>query len=196
MSVHKHERLAQLLGQGARPDDAIKLVGMSTAYYNRLKDTDEFVRLLQIEINSEKLDADDKAIAASKLEEHDAHTEHRIREDKWDVLEAKLLDRVSTLLPMAELKDANKTLDILSRRRSSNKTADAAMIAAGRPAQQVLVSLNLPEYQREKIISDNVVTTNQGEVIQAGGRALTAMDTDTVMEMLETSKTAVLIDDL
>lgn len=187
--MHKHERLAQLLAQGYHSREATAIVGISEAYYNRLKDSAEFLELLRVYAAPDKLqDPEAQSVAQSRLADHTAYDEHELREDKWSILEAKTLNAALSAVGTADLKDVNKTLDILARRRASNKQADAALIAAKSPGKQVLVTLNLPDYQREKILSDNVLVTDTNEVIRAGSRDLTALPTESVLDLLETSK--------
>lgn len=187
--MHKHERLAQLLAQGHHSKEATAIVGISEAYYNRLKDSPEFLDLLRVYAAPDRLeDPEAYSAAQARLADHTAYDEHELREDKWAALEARTLNAALAVVGTADLKDVNKTLDILARRRASNKHADAALLAAKNPGQQVLVTLNLPDYQREKILSDNVVVTNTNEVIRAGSRDLSALPTESVLDMLEASK--------
>ena len=184
--MHKHERLAQLIGQGIPQKEACAVVGVSAAYFNRLKDTQEFIDYLRIYVNSDKIeDPAHKEKALAVLEHTD---EMAIAEDRWLALENQVIQKAMDSLPLADLKDVNKTLDIVSKRRASNKHADAAMRAAANgPGHQVtLVTLALPDYQREAIIAEDaaIVRTNQGEIIEAGGRALAPMSTDSVLDLL------------
>lgn len=197
--MHKHQRLAKLIGQGIDPKHALGVVGMSEAYYKRLATDAAFVEMLQIELNSDNIEGESKELALAKLEDHTEADEHAIRENRWAALEAATLDKVVHMLPMAELKDVNNTLKILASRRSASKQADAAMLAAQNPSH-TLVTLNLPDYQRSKILDGNsvLVQTNQGQVIKAGSRDLTAMPTEDVLDLLQqdSDRMTVSVDDL
>ncbi len=184
--MHKHERLAQLIGQGLKPKEALTLTGVSEAYFSRLKDTEEFKEHLRLYAAPDK--AYDQEAAAAHLAEHTANTEHELREDKWAALEAATLNSALASIPMAELKDVNKTLDILAKRRVGHNVAAAMHKSAD--AQIQLVTLALPQHTRERIIDAQVVTTSQGEVIKAGERDLTPLSTASVADLLEASRPA------
>lgn len=174
--MHKHERLAKLIGQGMSPKQAISLVGVSEAYFKRLKDTPDFTALLSSYVNP------------SLEDEHSPIDEANLLEDKWSALEAQALDTALKQLPFAELKDINKTLDTLSKRKVGASMAHAAHKAADAHIQ--LVTLSLPEHTRLSILEGQaeVVTTNEGEVIRAGSRDLAPLSTESVASLLEEAR--------
>lgn len=192
--IHKHQRLATLIGQGIKATEACDIVGISKAYYSRLSSTEEFKELLRVYAAPDNVSTEQaKAKLPAIWEEHDEGQEAELREDRWSALEAAALRQATSHLATAELKDLNKTLSIIAQRRSSNKSADAAMLAAKKPAAAVLVTLNLPAYQREQIVKDNeasIVTTSSGEVVSVDGRELLPMATADVTEILDNHKEA------
>ena len=119
-------------------------------------------------------------------DEHSLQAEAEQIEDKWAALETQAIEKALAALPMAELKDINKTLDIVAKRRVGGAMADAAKLAASNPKIQ-LVTLRLPETQQRAIIDAQaeVVTNSTGEVVRAGNRDLAALSTDGVTELLE-----------
>lgn len=184
--MHKHERLAKLIAQDMKPKQAIALVGISESYFNRLKDTEDFQDLL-------------RKYVIPQDTEHSLMSEQEHIEDKWSALEAQALNTALSQLPLAEMKDVNRTLDILAKRKVGQGMVSAAHRAASNPKIQ-LVTLRLPEHTHKQLIDAQaeIVTTSENEVIKAGERELAPMSTDSVAQLLEKAnpRAEISVDDL
>lgn len=184
--MDKHQRLARLIAQDMKPKQAAALVGVSESYFKRLSETDEFKELLK------------SYVYPDENKEHSYQAEQDHIEDKWSALEAQALNSALQQLPTAELKDINRTLDIMAKRRVGAGMVSAAQKAASNP-NITMVTLRLPEHTHRQLIDAQaeIVTTSENEVIKAGDRELAPLSTESVAKLLEEAKApALTVEDL
>lgn len=180
--MHKHDRIAQLIAEDTKPEEALRLVGMTLGYYERLKGTIEFQKTVAVLSYGETcvgvLEAAgdgvqrlsegalvtqeeyDQVMERFGKEEREAaiKSEQAVKEDRWAVLESAALKNAISLVSISDLKDVNVTLGVLAKRegyRRDSGIRQGGMLLGEVPVQAVLVSLVLPAYQKQELMKLN-----------------------------------------
>lgn len=152
------DRILNLLGQGIAPVIVAQTVGCNPSYISQLLQEEEF------------------ALAVAKLRCEGIEKEVN-RDNKYDALEDKLLEKLENVLPfMLKPRDI---LDALTRINAAKRRATVGVSETG-TGKTTIINLTLPT-----IVVQKYQTNQNNEVIDVSGRALINLPPQTLLKSLE-----------
>ena len=149
------ERIKNLLGSGLRPEVVATAVGCDASYISQLM-SDENFREQVVELKT-------KALLADKL-----------RDQEWDDIEAALLTKFKTVLPlMMQPGMIMKALEVANRAKRRGVSAQESTIV-----NNTVVNLNFPQ---ERVVQFQKNTKN--EIIEVEDRTIATLPSKTAADL-------------
>lgn len=177
--TNKKQRIAQMLASGLSAADVKRVVGVSEGYMKRLREDEEFKRFLTAYAAPDSDEAAEVEGAADSSRE----AEEARLEDRYTVLEAKVVDQLIANAAMADTKELTSLLATISKTRGRHQQAlpNGGLTVNG----NAQINLTLPT---NALGADALQLSRSNEVIAVQGRSLVAMDTHGAQQLLEQAR--------
>lgn len=177
-----HNRIRHFLNQGLGPSDIASIVGCTPQYISSLKADPDF----RASLEEAKVDeSEDIKKSTEELEEV-------FLANKYLALEHKCIEKLTSSLPMAELKETIMTLRTVGERHNalrdrSLKTRFPLNNTAGNNVQVAIITIRqnaLPEY----------TLNNQNEVVAIDNKPLAPMSSNAVKSLFDQTRSMKLVE--
>lgn len=177
--TNKKQRIAQMLASGLSAADVKRVVGVSEGYMKRLREDEEFKKFLTAYAAPDSDEAAEVEGAADSSRE----AEEARLEDRYTVLEAKVVDQLIANAAMADTKELTNLLATISKTRGRQQQAlpNGGLTVNG----NAQINLTLPT---NALGADALQLSRSNEVIAVQGRSLVAMDTHGAQQLLEKAR--------
>jgi len=156
-------RILNMLCTGLSPEEAAQAVGVDSSFVRHLKQEPDFIEQIKI-----------------KLQEN---TERAIQIDEnYAAIEKQATDRLKTLLPL--IHSPRDLMQLAAFANAAKKKTSIGPAAGSEGASsQPLVKVIMPT-----IILNNFTVNPNNEIVQAGGRTLTTLNSTSITSLIERAK--------
>lgn len=157
------ERIANLIAAGMTDAQIATVVGISPSRLSQIRKEEDFILLLQ----SKQAELSIKDVEEISLSA------------KYSAVEHLLLEQVSQMAPVSELRDVTNALRVIAERQEKAKSRLNPIVQSA-PVINTIVQLNLPSHAIPE-----VVLNQEKEVIAIGNRQLAPLSSEGVVGLFK-----------